>query len=162
MLTTNFRYITTVSFLLYPKLLQNYYYRFAEMVEQVCIHFSACLCFRRCLAAVEGSEKVASHRSHVSGLARVWMRICLVRSLDCAKAEWHSEQENGFSPVCTRLWREKLDGSENAAGQIWQAKGFSRVWIRVCFFRSLDLKKIFPHCMQTNDLIPLCMQPPVP
>ena len=49
--------------------------------------FSIFSCFRLCRAKLDASANVLSHMVHCQGLSRVCTRMCLVRSLDCAKDE---------------------------------------------------------------------------
>ena len=60
---------------------------------------------------------------------------CLFKFELCENVVLHISQENGFSPVCVRIWFFKWDLLKNADPQTPQENGLSPVCVLMCLFK---------------------------
>ena len=67
--------------------------------------------------------------------------MCFFKLELTENADPHISQENGFSPVCVRMWVFKVELTEKADPQTSQENGFSPV----CVCMSLSISEIYEN-----------------
>ena len=95
------------------------------------------------------------HTSQENGFSPVCVRVWTVRwcFLEQVNSQW--EQEYGLSPVWVIMWEVRFDLYEEVYSQTLQKKGRSWVWVRSCMFNLLLWINDFPQCGHVYGFSPL-------
>lgn len=86
----------------------------------------------------------------------VWESWCSFRLFCQTNVSPHVSHQNGLSPVCTRLWRFRLDRWVKVLLHLSHQYGFSPVWLRRWVFRAPRYAKVLSHRSQLYGFSPVC------
>ena len=94
------------------------------------------MCICKCCFKLDFTENADPQTSQENGFSPVCERMWLCKTILCENVDPHNSQGKGFFPVCVCIWVFKLESSENADPQTLQENAFSSACVSISVFTS--------------------------